>query len=52
MTCGYHGWLDWCQECPASEADQLPPGPLQRSCDFEAALAEQDAPAAIVIDRS
>jgi len=53
MTCGYHGWLDWCQECPGvPEADRLLHRPLRFNdpADLEAALAEQEVPAAIVIE--
>lgn len=53
ITCGYHGWLDWCQECPGvPEADRL----LHRAirfndpADLEAALSRHAAPAAIVIE--
>ncbi|HEX9632626.1 MAG TPA: aminotransferase class III-fold pyridoxal phosphate-dependent enzyme [Gemmatimonadales bacterium] len=53
LTCGYHGWLDWCQECPGvPEADRLLHRPLRfnDAADLEAALGERDAPAAIVIE--
>jgi glutamate-1-semialdehyde aminotransferase len=53
LTCGYHGWLDWCQECPGvPEADRLLHRPLRFNdpADLDAALAEHPAPAAIVIE--
>jgi glutamate-1-semialdehyde 2,1-aminomutase len=53
LTCGYHGWLDWCQESPGVPlADRA----LQRAlrfndlADLDAALAETPPPAAIVIE--
>jgi glutamate-1-semialdehyde 2,1-aminomutase len=53
LTCGYHGWLDWCQESPGvPAADRL----LHRAVrfndagDLEAALAQHPAPAAIVVE--
>jgi glutamate-1-semialdehyde 2,1-aminomutase len=53
LTCGYHGWLDWCQECPGV------PEPVRGlhhavrfndAADLDAALAAREAPAAIVIE--
>jgi len=53
LTCGYHGWLDWCQESPGvPEADRA----LHRTvrfndpADLDTALAELPSPAAIVIE--
>jgi glutamate-1-semialdehyde aminotransferase len=53
LTCGYHGWLDWCQESPGvPEGDRA----LHRALrfndpdDLAAALAESMPPAAIVIE--
>lgn len=53
MTCGYHGWLDWCQECPGvPDADRRLHRPLRFNdpADLEAALGDHTAPAAIVIE--
>ncbi|MDH4045147.1 MAG: aminotransferase class III-fold pyridoxal phosphate-dependent enzyme [Gemmatimonadota bacterium] len=53
LTCGYHGWLDWCQARPGvPRADQLLHRALRfnDSGDLEAALAQHPAPAAIVIE--
>jgi glutamate-1-semialdehyde aminotransferase len=53
LTCGYHGWLDWCQECPGvPDATRALHRPIRfnDAADLEAALAEQTAPAAIVIE--
>jgi glutamate-1-semialdehyde aminotransferase len=53
LTCGYHGWLDWCQECPGvPAADRALHRPVRFNdpADLEAALAEHAAPAAMVIE--
>lgn len=53
LTCGYHGWLDWCQECPGvPAADRALHRPIRFNdpADLEAALADVPAPAAVVIE--
>jgi glutamate-1-semialdehyde 2,1-aminomutase len=53
LTCGYHGWLDWCQESPGvPEADRQLHRALRfnDTADLDRALAERPAPAAIVIE--
>jgi glutamate-1-semialdehyde aminotransferase len=53
LTCGYHGWLDWCQASPGvPEADRLLHRALRFNdvADLEATLAETAPPAAIVIE--
>lgn len=53
MTCGYHGWLDWCQESPGvPDADRRLHRALRFNdlTDLEVALAETLPPAAVVME--
>jgi glutamate-1-semialdehyde aminotransferase len=53
LTCGYHGWLDWCQESPGvPEGDRQLHRVLRFNdvTDLDRAIAEGAAPAAIVIE--
>ena len=53
LTCGYHGWLDWCQASPGvPEADRQLHRALRFNdlTDLDAALAESTPPAAIVVE--
>jgi glutamate-1-semialdehyde aminotransferase len=53
LTCGYHGWLDWCQESPGvPQADRLLHRALRFNdlADLDRAFADTATPAAIVIE--
>ncbi len=53
ITCGYHGWLDWCQEAegvPKADVGLRRQIPFNDIAGLEASLAGGPPPAAIVIE--